>query len=355
MVSQFTVTIALVMFLLGTQLGNLSSSQKQFAASSPIVEQINAPKAEVKLNETCNAPAWIMDLKGKKIFSQYGEDGITLGLADNLKQHTSNKYYVEFGTESGKECNTRVLREKRNWTGLLMDGGFNIPKINLHKEMIKPSNIVQLFQKYNVPNAKSGDDNFDLFSEDTDMSDYYIWKAILEAGYRPKIVISEINSNFHQTEAATTRPPPDGEVRFWKKDSYMGVSALGIRYLWNRHGYTMVRCMDKTINCFGVRNDILGIADEEAKAIQECLWQKLTMGAQRPIHPCPMPLNPESKTGFERESWSLIGEDGEIIHNDYQPYFYREGCWGSNMRLLHKNGVMNAMVRRAIREGVIKT
>ena len=35
---------------------------------------------------------------------------------------TTNKFYVEFGTQAdAAETNTRVLRERNGWTGLLMD------------------------------------------------------------------------------------------------------------------------------------------------------------------------------------------------------------------------------------------
>ena len=39
------------------------------------------------------------------------------------------KYYVEFGVQSGMECNTRILRDKYKWSGLQMDGGNQNPTI----------------------------------------------------------------------------------------------------------------------------------------------------------------------------------------------------------------------------------
>lgn len=309
-------------------------------------------------NDTCGLPEWIFDLKEDKVFSQYGEDGILLGLIENLGSHMDSKYYVEFGTESGTECNTRVLREKHGWTGLLMDGSHENADIGLHKEIIRVDNIVELFQKHNVPKGgrdspDGKDDNFDVFSEDTDMSDYYIWREILEAGYRPKILISEINSNFQQSEAVTTHPPPEGTVRFWEGNAYFGVSALGLRHLWNKHGYTMVYCTAKTVNCFGVRNDLLGIDDlprHERRAIQVCMWENRTMGAMVPLHGCPPPLNPDNKVvgGFIREPWSLIGEDGDIIDYNYQMNMkhLEKVCWDKDMRRLYNNGVRSGVLMR---------
>ena len=59
-----------------------------------------------------------LSLFENKIFSQNGEDGITMKLVDLIYNcDNNNKYYVEFGVENGNECNTRILREKYNWKG----------------------------------------------------------------------------------------------------------------------------------------------------------------------------------------------------------------------------------------------
>ncbi len=56
-----------------------------------------------------------------KHFSQNREDGVILSLIEFLKLDKPGTY-VEFGTETGAEINTRYIRERLNWTGLLMDG-----------------------------------------------------------------------------------------------------------------------------------------------------------------------------------------------------------------------------------------
>ena len=43
------------------------------------------------------------------------EDGAIEYLFDNLG--TSDKYYVEFGTENGVQCNTRWLYANYGWNG----------------------------------------------------------------------------------------------------------------------------------------------------------------------------------------------------------------------------------------------
>ena len=49
----------------------------------------------------------------KKVFSQNGEDGITIKLIDMIYGEFKNfRNFVEFGVEDGVQCNTRILREK---------------------------------------------------------------------------------------------------------------------------------------------------------------------------------------------------------------------------------------------------
>ena len=55
----------------------------------------------------------------KRVYSQNGEDGVTMKLVELIYDNdTTDKYYVEFGVENGRECNTRILREYYQWKGL---------------------------------------------------------------------------------------------------------------------------------------------------------------------------------------------------------------------------------------------
>ena len=64
----------------------------------------------------------MLDIYEKKVFSQFGEDGITDYIFTKID--TDTKYYVEIGTQDGSECNTRFLREHREWTGLQIDAKY---------------------------------------------------------------------------------------------------------------------------------------------------------------------------------------------------------------------------------------
>ena len=50
-----------------------------------------------------------LSLFEKKIYSQNGEDGITIKLIELIYNgDNKDKFYVEFGVENGNECNTRI-------------------------------------------------------------------------------------------------------------------------------------------------------------------------------------------------------------------------------------------------------
>lgn len=260
-------------------------------------------------------PAWIWNLSPdfeRQLYSQYGEDGITDYLLGRLPGK-ANPYYVEFGVENGTECNTRILREHYGWEGLMMDGFHQNTSIGLHQHLIHPKTIVSLFETYNVPK------DLGVFSEDTDYADFYLWQQILEAGYQPRILISEVNSNFLPNEAATVLPPPDDNLEEITTGSgnYYGVSPLALRHLWNRHGYLMVYCTQQQVNCFGVRaEDVL-----QAKHInllsqaQQCLWEKpIAWFYQR--HPC---------EADPAKVYRKVDRFGQVTDEVYEPWFL-EGC-----------------------------
>lgn len=181
----------------------------------------------------------------KKIYSQHGEDGVLLNFFKLIG--TTNKYFVEFGTDSGDECNTRVFREKEGWNGLLMDGGHENPSINLKKEFITAENIVSLFQKYHVP------EEFDLLSIDIDMNDFHVWKALLPF-YRPRVVVIEYNATHLPFEDKVVNYDPNAR---WDGTNYFGASVLAFYNLGKKYDYSLVYAEKSGTNLFFIHNDVL--------------------------------------------------------------------------------------------------
>jgi hypothetical protein len=159
------------------------------------------------------------------------------------------KEYFEFGSESGSEVNTRILRELYGWHGHLLDGSNENAAINLHKEFFSPTNIVSLLQKYEV------DKKLDVLSIDADYDDFYIMREILVAGYMPRILITEFNCNFGSEWAVSTIAKPVGredEVK-WQNDCYFGASASALIKLARVFGYMPV--WSNLVNLMFVRLD----------------------------------------------------------------------------------------------------
>lgn len=190
------------------------------------------------------AEKWNLNLWERKFYSQNGEDGILLEIIKRVG--AKSKYYVEFGTQSGKECNTRILRKKFGWSGLLMDGENENKKINLQSEFITAENVEELFKKYKVPKE------LDLLSIDVDGNDYWIWKAIKK--YSPRIVIIEYNSKISPNKSLTIKYDPFHE---WDGTDYMGASLLALKRLGEKKGYVLVCCDNTGSNAFFVRSDLL--------------------------------------------------------------------------------------------------
>ena len=117
--------------------------------------------------------------------------------------------------------------------------------------MFWPNTIIEQFEKYKVLKE------FDLLSVDTDNYDFFMLEKILWNGYRPRVIIVEINSNFETTEAKSIMPPGDGKSwKPWDGTAYHGMSLLALSYLFNRFSYSMVWC--NKINCVGVQDAALG-------------------------------------------------------------------------------------------------
>lgn len=207
----------------------------------------------------------------EKIYSQNGEDGITKKIINLIYENPYNKKYVEFGVENGMECNTRILREKYNWNGLLMDGSNENLDINLKKEFITKENIVSLFEKYEV------NKNLNLLCIDIDYNDFYVLQEILKNNYNPDIIISEYNGHY--------KPNEDKIVMYREKHmfdatDYFGASLLCFTKLCNMYNYSLVCCDSTGVNSFFIRNDLIQHKFWEINNVEK-LWFNLWHGPYR--------------------------------------------------------------------------
>ena len=180
-----------------------------------------------------------------KIYSQNGEDGVTTYLLQHLFKDDSKYFYVEFGVEDGTECNTRMLRDLPNWSGLLMDGSHENKSINLNKEFITKDNIVSLLNKYNVPK------HINLLSVDIDYNDFYVLHEILKY-YTCDVIICEYNSIHKPSEDKVVIYSAD---TMWDGTNYFGSSLLALQKLCKNYGYELFYCDKNGVNAFFVKSD----------------------------------------------------------------------------------------------------
>jgi hypothetical protein len=183
------------------------------------------------------------------VFATIGEDGIIEAIQDCID--TTDKFYVEFGTQDCNECTTHYLRDIKNWTGLLLDGSNENPSINLHREMLYAENIVSLFQKYHVPHP-----TFDMLTVDIDLNTPYLLRAVLAGGYRPRMMVVEYNRNFAPGDSYVAVYTPD---EMWIDTCYYGGSGLALERIAKAFGYSLVAFDRMGVNVYFVRNDILGM------------------------------------------------------------------------------------------------
>lgn len=177
--------------------------------------------------------------------SQNGEDGVAESIFDCFGP--IDKYYVEFGAEMGTQvCNSRYFREKHGFTGLLMDGGFDVPSINLHREMIFEENLRALLKKYNVPRR------FDFLSIDVDANTFWLLRELL-LDYRPRLIVTEINAIFLPFQSYTTLYNP----YHYHTGCYFGASVAAFSALGRSFNYTPIYLESTGTNLFMIDSELL--------------------------------------------------------------------------------------------------
>lgn len=191
----------------------------------------------------------------RKIYSQNGEDGILEELFNRIG--CGGRFFVEFGVESGVECNTRLLAAERGWSGVMIEGNpanyrrlaafyAGQPQIRTVHSFITRDNIVPLFQEHQVP------DRPDLLSIDIDGNDYWVWQAL--HAYKPRAVVIEYNASYPPPQLRVT---PYDPAFAWDCTSYFGASLCSLAVLGVSLGYALIGSDSRGINAFFVRRDLL--------------------------------------------------------------------------------------------------
>ena len=195
---------------------------------------------------------------GFKLYSQNDEDGIIQEIFRRIG--ATNRTFVEFGVETGSECNTAKLLIE-SWRGLWIEAKpdhvaairrrfapfLDDGRLTLRQSLVTAENIDLLL----TDSGFTGD--IDLLGIDIDYNDYWVWKAI--TAVRPRMVVIEYNASLRPPLSLTVPYDPNGS---WDGSNFYGASLEALTRLGADKGYRLVGCSIAGVNAFFVRTDLCG-------------------------------------------------------------------------------------------------
>ena len=196
---------------------------------------------------------------GHKVYAQNDEDGIIAEILRRLGPGIPQTF-IEFGVESGIECNTLALL-MAGWKGLWLEGSEKyVAQIGQHlspfiregklkaaQAFVTRDNVNELFSTCGMTGE------IGLLSIDVDGNDIWIWKAV--SVVNPAIVVIEYNSTW--APPLTIAQVDDPNV-YWQGTNYFGASLGALEKIGRDKGYNLVGCNFSGANAFFVRADLCG-------------------------------------------------------------------------------------------------
>jgi hypothetical protein len=243
--------------LQGSLLERLQGLEQRLAGVEGRLGQL-AAEAEVAAKQR-RQEAWcrVGDLRGFEfsISSQNGEDGILQEIFRRVG--TTNRFFVEFGVETGVQCNCAYLARAQGWGGLFLEPNARdfvrleenyrpYPAVRCRQVAATSQNIEALLEANQVPV------DLDLLSIDIDGNDYWVWAAI--QNWHPRVVVMEYNPFHLPPRKWVMKETPD---YVWQRTTYFGASLTSLTALGTRKGYTLVGTDSHGVNAFFVRSDCL--------------------------------------------------------------------------------------------------
>jgi hypothetical protein len=193
---------------------------------------------------------------GFKVYSQHDEDGIIQEIFRRIG--ASARTFVEFGVETGVECNTVKLLVE-GWRGLWIeanaqacnaikanfDAFLKEQRLTLTQSLVTAENINGLIEKAGFKGE------IDVLSVDIDFNDYWVWKAIEIVS--PRVVAIEYNAGLRPPMSLTVPYQPN---RAGDGTNFFGASLEALVRLGRQKNYRIVGCNISGSNAFFVREDL---------------------------------------------------------------------------------------------------
>lgn len=184
-----------------------------------------------------------------RAFSQNGEDGVLLEIFNRIG--VTNRFFVEFGIQSGTEGNCVLLADVLGWSGVFIEADPELHErlqakydgypVRTARDFVTADRVNEIFASLGVPEQP------DLLSIDIDGNDIYVWDALTE--FRPRVVVIEYNSGI--AEPGPVAQPHDPE-RNWAGDGSFGSSLAALDVVAARHGYRLAHTDLTGTNAFYV-------------------------------------------------------------------------------------------------------
>lgn len=220
-----------------------------------VQETLEALSRRVETLETLGARG--IDSRERRVFSQYGEDGIVSWIFSLVG--TGNRTFVEFGVGDGRECLTANLALNLGWSGLMLERDEKLAaSASALYEDAGISVVRALVTRRTTGDLLAGRDP-EFMSIDVDGNEYWLWEAAAAAGVRPRVVAVEYNASLGPHRSLTV-PYRDDFDRFEIDELgwYHGASLAALAHLARRLGYVLLGCESHGANAFFVRADVAG-------------------------------------------------------------------------------------------------
>jgi len=238
---------------------NIEKILSAFRPAKFLIRKIHAQRKKYYMRKSIHkdleCPSDLRNFE-RKVYSQYGEDGIIEEIFRRIGE--GSRFAVEFGIETGRECNTRLLIESKSWSAVLIDGSvqhavaarslFTGRPVIVLDRFLTTDNILDIFAEAKVSYE------FDLLSVDVDGNDFSLLEKILTR-YRPRAIVTEYNGRW--------LPPvewimPYDAQHSWDGTVYFGASLQSFTNLAERNNYKLVACSSTGLNAFFVLAELIG-------------------------------------------------------------------------------------------------
>src|SRR5579885_882871 len=188
-------------------------------------------------------------------YSNFDEERILARLVRELLREEDSRFAVDIGAGDGVRGSNTYALFRRGWRGLGVDGRArrlerayrNFVEVEALHALVAPQNVIALLREHGVPH------DFGVLSLDIDSYDYFVLDYILR-GFRPRVVVTEINEKIPPPVRFVVRYDPDFSLRH----HFFGYSIASLEELCARHDYALLAL--EYNNAFIAPRELVGAA-----------------------------------------------------------------------------------------------